>query len=118
MLPRLNRLRNSRDFSRVYEGGRSSSGPWFMVRFRSRRDGQPNRIGIVVGTKISKRATERNTIRRRIREAIRVTSLVHGTGLDVVIVTRQPVRGKTYQEIAQNMLQLAERVRPNTTTTQ
>ncbi len=117
MLPRLNRLRNSGDFNRVYEGGRSASGPWFVARFLRRPSGQPKRIGIVVGTKISKRATERNAIRRRIREAARATGLVQGTGLDIVIIARQPVRGKTYQEIVSGMRQLANKLRPTRPTT-
>lgn len=103
MLPKPNRLRSSRDFSRVYQGGRAMSGPWFTLRFRSRSNGSPNRVGIVVGTKVSKKSVERNTVRRRIREAIRATAMTKGKGFDVVVIAKQQARGRTLQQMVHDM---------------
>jgi len=100
MLPRTNRLLRNQDFRRVYERGRSFSTPHLLVKALRRGDNTLTRIGIVVGTKVSKRAVERNNVRRRIRELLRGSKLVKTRGFDIIISARPSIKNRTFSEIS------------------
>ncbi|NEP45968.1 MAG: ribonuclease P protein component, partial [Okeania sp. SIO2H7] len=78
MLPKANRLRQNKDFSKIYKRGNRHSGKDLVLR-GLRRSGKPEvlnalvptRVGISIGKKVSKQAVERNRLKRLIRAAIR-----------------------------------------------
>ena len=57
------------------------------------------RIGVVVSTKVSKKAVERNKVRRQIRETLRRSALVNTRGLDIIFSARPSIKNCTYHEI-------------------
>lgn len=111
MLPPANRLRQSRDFTTVYQGGVRRSSRYLALRALPARNAsgsnsQPTRIGIVVSQKVSKRAVERNRIKRQIRSACRqlLPSLL--PGWSVVLVVRHSALECEYREILRELKQL------------
>jgi ribonuclease P protein component len=73
MLPRVSRLKRSRDFQAVYKRRASWASPHLTlyVRFRTPREGEASRLGFVISKKIAKRAHDRNRLKRRLREISR-----------------------------------------------
>lgn len=80
-------LRRNRDFSRLYNRGKSyvSSS---VVAYVMRNRGLRTRIGITTSKKIGN-AVERNRARRVIREAYRQLSMQVVPGFDIVMVARK-----------------------------
>ncbi|MFM7314620.1 MAG: ribonuclease P protein component [Cyanobium sp.] len=81
-LPPEHRLRGHRAFERLYRRGRRYQGEWLMLRLMhaepallSREERQhgasPWRCGIVVSSKVHKRAVRRNRLRRLLQEELR-----------------------------------------------
>ena len=73
MLPRVSRLKRSRDFQTVYKRRMSWASTHLVlyVRFRTPREGEASRLGFVISKKIAKRAHDRNRLKRRLREISR-----------------------------------------------
>lgn len=96
MLPGPNRLRSRHDFSDIYQQGKSWHGPYFVAWVKSRQSqglenlgtGEPTRIGIVVGKKVSKLAVKRNGVKRRMRQASRELLKHMAAGWDVIVIAR------------------------------
>lgn len=66
MLPKSGRIRLTREFERIFASRQSYAGRFARLAFV--RSEQPaSRCGIVISTKVSKRAVVRNKLRRRIR---------------------------------------------------
>ncbi|MEX1317487.1 MAG: ribonuclease P protein component [Synechococcaceae cyanobacterium] len=74
-LPQRHRLRGQRPFSTLYRKGRACHGPFLVLRWlparpellpRCQRSHPPSpwRAGVVVSTKVHKRAVQRNRLRR------------------------------------------------------
>ena len=88
MLARPFRLVRSKDFDYLYRRGERLASVHLLVRIGLNH--QPrSRFGIVVSTKISKRATVRNRHKRQLREAIRPLLTILPTGWDVLVTVRQ-----------------------------
>jgi len=88
MLSREKRLVRGRDFDRVYQKGKRVHAKHFNLSFA------PNnialtRIGIVVGKKFSKKATERNRIKRVFREVAKENYGIFPRGFDFVIFVKK-----------------------------
>ena len=70
MLPRANRLKNTRDFDRAYKKGEHIKGRYGKFAVFRREDENPVRIGIVVTAKLGN-AVVRNRVTRMVREVFR-----------------------------------------------
>lgn len=98
MLPKANRLRHRQDFTAIYQGGLRRHSPHLALRaLRRRPEGEsrehpdltpPTLIGVVVGSKVSKRSTIRNRVKRQIRAALRQLLPRVAPGWRLVIVAR------------------------------
>jgi ribonuclease P protein component len=74
-LPQRHRLKGQRVFDRLYRRGRASHGPFLMLRWlpaepdllppkQRSHSPSPWRCGVVVSSKVHKRAVQRNRLRR------------------------------------------------------
>ena len=97
MLAKPSRVRTSDEYRAVFASGRSTHGRLLTIRIAD-RDGSA-RFGIIVGGKVSGKATERNQIRRRIRSAIRELALQDRTGFEAVVIANPSAVGADYESI-------------------
>ncbi len=104
MLPKHQRLVNGRDFKRVYQKGSFFSAPLFSLNWLINKT-RNTRVGVVVGKKISTKATERNSIKRKYREIIRKIYLDIPTGFDVIIVIKEKSKIVDFAEIERTIIE-------------
>ncbi len=88
MLPREKRLVKGRDFERAYQKGKKVGTQGFNINILPNRQ-QLTRVGIVVGKKFSKKATDRNRIKRIFREAVGAIYDSVRPGLDIVLFVKK-----------------------------
>ncbi len=69
------------------------------------------RVGFIVGTKVSKRATQRNIIKRRLRAIAAESQSSIAQGKEVAIIARPPVLGEPYHSIKRDLIALLEKAR-------
>ncbi|HZT41363.1 MAG TPA: ribonuclease P protein component [Chthonomonadaceae bacterium] len=104
MLPVHQRLRDNRDFRRIYARGRSyvhSLAVLYVLRRvgESAQAASGQRIGFVVSKKQGK-AAARNRIKRRLREAVRLRRPALREGpFDLIFVARGRLRTATWPEV-------------------
>lgn len=122
VLPKHNRLRRSRDFSRVYRQGRKAVSAHLVVRAwalpaQTGPVGQAGgtggvtacpgpQIGIVVSLKVHKRAVVRNRLKRQVRAALRTLLPGLNPALWVVINLRPEATQCEYGEFLRELEQL------------
>ncbi|MHC5067250.1 MAG: ribonuclease P protein component [Planctomycetota bacterium] len=89
--PPTNRLHTRRDYGRVFHRCQRADGKHCGVQLaaRPKRGGKRARLGIVVGTKVHKRAVRRHQLKRWVRELFRreYKELLHG--FDCVVMFRR-----------------------------
>lgn len=109
MLPKNLRLRDKRDFEKLWKRGRSVYGHLLGIRFLPNRVGD-TRLGVVVGVKVHKRATKRNSAKRRIREALRREYAPRiMRGFDIAVIGRPGIIEASYKDIVDELGALLSR---------
>lgn len=106
MLKKTNRLTKDKDFGNVFSPlvGRQKSSYDNLTGIKAIANNlQYSRFGIMVGTKISKKAVIRNKIKRQIREIVRKNLSSIKTGHDYIIITQPAVKDKGYKEIEESI---------------
>ncbi|HEY3373977.1 MAG TPA: ribonuclease P protein component [Candidatus Aquicultor sp.] len=101
---REQRLTAAKDYQEVYKAGTSKANRDLVVYFM-RRDGGTLRIGFSVSRKVGSAVT-RNRIRRLLKEAIRGNAANIKKGYDVVIIARQPIKGKSFHEVEKTFIDI------------
>jgi len=102
MLKKQNQLTKDKEFDNVFKNGQSSYDKIIGVKVMA-NDLDNSRFGILVSTKISKKAVERNKLKRQIREIIRLDLDIIKPGYNLIIITLGPILGKTHQEIEKSI---------------
>jgi len=98
MLKKINRIRRDKEFDRVFKTGHSFYGQVLGVKAVANDLGY-NRFGIIISTKVSKKAVVRNKFRRQIRAIIRINLDKLKPGHDVVLIIFPLILDKNYQEL-------------------
>lgn len=98
MLARQNRIVKQKDFEKIFKQGRSYYTKLLGVKMLANQL-ELNRFGIVISTKISKKATERNRLKRQIRQVARELDKKLKPGLDLVIITLPGFLNQEYTAI-------------------
>ncbi len=111
MLPFKNRLTKKKDFERVQRGGTFFSDGNIAVKI-SKNDLRETRVGIIVGVKFSKKATERNQAKRWLREIFQREMRRLRKGADIAVMVRrrdkEPLR---LREVTKNVVRVLEKSR-------
>jgi len=105
MLASANRLTMQGDFKQLAGKGK----PFYsaLITIKVLKNNRPqSRFGIIVSTKVSKKAVVRNRLKRRLSEVIRLNLSEIKSGFDVIIMVKQALAEKKYQEIESELLQL------------
>ncbi|MFH1671363.1 MAG: ribonuclease P protein component [Candidatus Portnoybacteria bacterium] len=105
MLSREFKLKKDNDFKKVFEKGRYFQKSFIKIKYLE-NNFEKNRFGIMVGTKVSKKAVKRNRIKRWLEEAIRLNLNQIKTGFDIVVMVNPEILDKKYQEIKQEFIHL------------
>jgi len=103
MLPKLNRLKNREDFSRVRKNGKVVQGDSIGIATLPTSKDNESRFGFVISKKISKNAVTRNRLKRVYREIIRNNIKDISKGYDVVFLVKKTALGKTKNEISKDV---------------
>lgn len=103
MLKKENRIRLDKEFDRVFKAGQSFYGKDLGFKLVKNILGI-SRFGILINTKVSKKAVVRNKIKRRIRAIIekRLDNIV--LGYDLVIIVLPRILDKDFKETEQFLL--------------
>ncbi|HEX9664792.1 MAG TPA: ribonuclease P protein component [Patescibacteria group bacterium] len=105
MLPKQHRLSKDRDFQKVFKAGRSVFSAILNLKVL-KTSNQVSRFGIIVSNKVSKRATARNKIKRQLRGALQTNLEKLKPGYDCVIIAKQTILDKEYEEIEATLFDL------------
>jgi ribonuclease P protein component len=81
------RIRDPRDFRRAYER-RRSAGDTSLVVYAVENGREYARLGVSIGRKKVRNASDRNRVKRLIREAFRLSKAGLPPGVDLVVVPR------------------------------
>ena len=103
MLKKENRIRKDKEFDRVFKAGLSFYGKDLGFKLAKNTLGL-SRFGILINTKVSKKAVVRNKIRRQIRAIIEKKLPDIDKGGDLVIIVFPLILDKNFQEIEKIIL--------------
>jgi ribonuclease P protein component len=106
-MEKTNRLRDNRDFIKVYRRGRGSWDHCFNVSVLKNRENR-SRVGFSVSKKVGN-AVVRNRIKRRLREIVRLRWHDIPRGYDVVITPKKKAVDLDYRQLEQALFKLLHR---------
>jgi len=98
MLKKSNRIGRNKDFDRAFKFGQSFYDKILGIKV-TENDLSVSRLGILVSTKVSKKAVARNLIKRRIRAIVKNEWSNLKDGKDLVIITLPSILDKSFEEI-------------------
>lgn len=101
MLRKSYRVKSEKDFSTLFDRGRSVANRKFVV-YRLEKNQPHYRLGLSVSKKLGN-AVVRNQIKRRLRHAVKELSSELACD-DFVIIARQGVEELSYQELEKNLI--------------
>lgn len=107
-LPSRLRLKESRDFARIKEKGRSQAGRFFVLALLRDESVPDFQFGLITGKRLGN-AVVRNKIRRQIREIIREHRAQIAPGWQFVTIARWRAAGADYADMEQDWVRLAKR---------
>lgn len=110
MLPKLNQLKNERDFERIFKRGKTYKDNLLTLRMAP-NDLRTSRFGFVVSRKVSKKATIRNLLKRRLRAIIRAELPRVRPGIDGVIIAAPGLEMQKFGELKKTLGNLFKKSR-------
>jgi ribonuclease P protein component len=102
-LGRKMRLKQSRDFARARQEGQRMVRGCLIANWRPLPAGEPMRVGVVTSSRIGG-AVARNRARRLLRETFRVHQHELTQPVDLVLVARQSIVGKSFANVETDFL--------------
>ena len=102
-LPRARRIKQGRDFARARTRGKRAASGCLIANWVVLPSGSPTRIGVITGRKIGKAVT-RTKARRLLREAFRLHQIHMNQPVDLVLVARPSIVGKSFAEVETDFL--------------
>jgi ribonuclease P protein component len=111
MLKKQNRMKTRYQFNITRDKGSHQKGRHFHIFvYKPENYEGPAQFGIVVSTKVTKKATERNRIKRLYREVIRANKVLVQDNLWIVIQPTQSSLEKKYEEISTDFIETIQKV--------
>jgi ribonuclease P protein component len=103
MLPAKHRLTRRYHFKKVNRLGRTFYTGGLRLKLIP-NNLEFSRLAVVVGTRVSKKATRRNRLRRQLREIIRLQLGQIKSGYDLIFLTLPTSLNYSYQKLRQEVL--------------
>lgn len=107
-----NSLRNKKDFDQVFKAGQSFYCPILGIK-ALKNNLTFNRLGIIIGLKVSKKAVVRNKIKRQIRVIFNKNITELKNNYDFVIIILDKIKEKDFKEIEDSFISTYKRLRLN-----
>lgn len=96
------RLHTNKEFENLFKQKKSFYTANLIIK-AAKNDLDFSRVGIIVSTKVSKRAVDRNKVKRRIREIMRLLYNTVKPGFDILVIAKKPILEKNYQQIEEEV---------------
>jgi len=97
-LPRSRRIKQGRDFHRAKADGKRVANGCLAINWLPLPAGSQTRLGVITGRKMGN-AVKRARARRLLREAFRLNQMRLAQPLDLVLVARASIVGKSFAEV-------------------
>ena len=107
-LPRERRIKQGRDFARARTTGKRIANGCLVANWIELPAGVPSRIGVIASRKVGE-SVVRSRARRLLREAFRLHQFELKQPLDVVLIARPSIVGKTFGEVERDFLNALRR---------
>jgi ribonuclease P protein component len=107
-LARSSRLAQNRDFVRVRQNGERLAQGCLIANWYKLPPGMPARLGVVTGKKIGG-AVVRSRARRLLRETFRQHQDELSQPVELVLVARNSIAGKSYGDVEKDFLTVLQR---------
>ncbi|MBS4539312.1 ribonuclease P protein component [Clostridium sp. D2Q-11] len=105
------KLRNNRDFRKVYDKGKSISNK-YLVMFYIKNGLDYNRVGFSTTKKLGN-AVIRNKVKRLIKESFRLNNDNLINGYDIVFLARIRANSASYEDMEKSIINLFKRSKLN-----
>jgi len=105
------KLRNNRDFRKVYDKGKSISNK-YLVMFYIKNGLDYNRVGFSTTKKLGN-AVIRNKVKRLIKESFRLNNDNLINGYDIVFLARIRATSASYEDMEKSIINLFKRSKLN-----
>lgn len=112
MLPKKNRLTKGEDFDLVKREGETIKGKNLLLKYLNLKSKnkkltqRDSKIGIVVSTRVSKKATDRNRVKRQVRNSLFNILDKMQSGYKIVLLTRRSLLELSSSEIEKEVKNL------------
>ena len=107
-LPRDRRIKQGRDFARARTMGKRIANGCLVANWLELPSGNASRVGVIAGRKVGE-SVVRSRARRLLREAFRLHQLQLRQPLDMVLVARPSIVGKTFNQVERDYLSALRR---------
>ncbi len=101
-------LKKTRDFSIVYQRGRSYANRTLVLYVLRRKDSDRNRVGISVSKKVGN-SVVRHHLTRLVRESYRLHETEFDRGLDLIVLVRPGAKESDFFTVERALLALGKR---------
>ncbi len=108
-LPKLGRLCQNKSFQAVYRSGKSYASKQLVLYVLPNRSAS-RRVGFAAGKRLGP-AVVRNRLKRLLREAYRLHQDKFITGVDLVLVARQPLLTAGLAQVTKALLELSAKAK-------
>ena len=107
-LGRDRRIRCGRDFALVRQTGQRLAHGCLIANWKALPAGSPSRLGVITSRKVGN-AVVRNRARRLLRESFRRHQLELAAPVDLVLVARPSIAGKSFSDVEREFLSAARK---------
>jgi len=107
-LPRARRIKQGRDFARARVEGRRLVQGCLIMNWIVLPPGSVSRVGVITMRKLG-HAAARSRARRLLREAFRLRQHCLRTPVDIVLVARHSIAGRSFSEVERDFLVALQR---------
>ena len=101
-------LKKTRDFSIVYQRGKSVANRTLVLYVLRKKGADKNRIGISVSKKVGN-SVVRHRLTRLVRESYRLHELEFDRGLDLIVLVRPGAKESDFLTVERALLSLGKR---------
>jgi|SRR5688572_4115747 len=109
-LPRENRIKQGRDFARTKTQGKRLATGCLVANWLDLPAGARSRLGVITSRKVGE-SVQRSRARRLLREAYRLHQFELEHPVDLVLVARPSIVGKTFADVERDFLAALRRGR-------